>query len=100
MVVFRCECEQVLGVDEQHLEKVGECPSCGRIVRIPKAAANYGGRLRPKRGVAMAASVPATPITDTAVAVAEPEPELEQVEELAEPPVMAEESVAEAVSEP
>jgi hypothetical protein len=47
MLVFRCECEQVLGVDnDANKGKLGECPSCGRIIRVPVGPIDAGGKLR------------------------------------------------------
>ncbi len=47
MLVFRCECEQVLGVeDESSKGGLGECPTCGRIIRVPQGLINASGRLR------------------------------------------------------
>src|SRR5262245_34946738 len=47
MLVFRCECEQVLGVeDESSKGGLGECPTCGRIIRVPLGLVNAAGRLR------------------------------------------------------
>lgn len=47
MLVFRCECEQVLGVDnDSNKGGMGECPTCGRIIRVPASLVNASGRLR------------------------------------------------------
>src|SRR4051812_39165298 len=47
MLVFRCECEQVLSIGEQNAERLGECPSCGRILRVPaRASATAPAKLR------------------------------------------------------
>jgi hypothetical protein len=47
MLVFRCECEQVLGVDDAvNKGKLGECPSCGRIIRVPAGLVDASGKLR------------------------------------------------------
>lgn len=47
MLVFRCECEHVLGVESESSNGgVGECPSCGRIIRVPQVLVNAKGRLR------------------------------------------------------
>lgn len=68
MLVFRCECEEILGVEECDLTKMGECPSCGRIVRIPRDAVNAAGKLRVRAAVH---ATPA-PVLESAVAIAEP----------------------------
>lgn len=47
MLVFRCECEQVLGVDDESTKGgLGECPTCGRIIRVPKGLVSAAGKLR------------------------------------------------------
>lgn len=47
MLVFRCECEQVLGVENESTKGgLGECPSCGRIIRVPMGLVDAAGRLR------------------------------------------------------
>src|SRR5438045_6985486 len=47
MLVFRCECEQVLGVESEASKGgLGECPSCGRIIRVPMGLVNAAARLR------------------------------------------------------
>lgn len=75
MVVFRCECEEVLAVEENSGDRLGECPSCGVIVRVPASAANLKGKLRRKAAASQAMrSVPAAPPIAAATAVAEPEP--------------------------
>ena len=59
MLVFRCACEQVLGIDEQDLDKLGECPSCGRILRVPKTSVNLSGKLKSMKAAAAAEPPPA-----------------------------------------
>ena len=81
MLVVRCECEEILGVEEQHLDKLGECPACGRIIRAPKQAMNLSGKLQAQRLAAVGAkAAPPAPV-ETAVAVAEPEEEISILEE-------------------
>ncbi len=47
MLVFRCECEQVLGVEDGSTKGgMGECPTCGRVVRVPSGLVSAEGRLR------------------------------------------------------
>lgn len=87
MVVFRCECEEVLAVEENSGDRLGECPSCGVIVRVPTSAVNLKGKLRRKAAASQAMkSVPAAP--PIAAAVAEPEPI--EAEAIAEPAEVAE----------
>lgn len=66
MLVFRCECEQVLGVDNAAGSgRLGECPSCGRIIRVPQGLSDAASKLRlsgtPSRA---AASGPLREITE------------------------------------
>ncbi|MFH0939215.1 MAG: hypothetical protein V1899_08040 [Planctomycetota bacterium] len=70
MMAFRCACEQVLGIEDQNIDKLGECQSCGRILRIPKASVSVEGRLKMKAAAPMA---PVVVTVESAVAVAEPE---------------------------
>ncbi|HLX62693.1 MAG TPA: hypothetical protein VKX17_15550 [Planctomycetota bacterium] len=47
MLVFRCECDTVLGVDNESSKGgLGECPSCGKIIRVPAGLVNATGKLR------------------------------------------------------
>ncbi len=47
MLVFRCECEHVIGVESAaSAGQPGECPACGRIIRVPDAPVNAKGRLK------------------------------------------------------
>jgi len=95
MVVFRCECEEVLAVEENSGDRLGECPSCGVIVRVPATAVNLKGKLRRKAAASQAMrSVPVAP--PAAAAVAEPEPI--EAEAIAEPAEVAE--VVEAIEAP
>lgn len=99
MVVFRCECEEVLAVEENSGDRLGECPSCGVIVRVPATAMNLKGRLRRKAAASQAMrSVPAAPsIPPIPAAVAEAEPmEAEPVDAVEAEPIEAPAEVQEA----
>src|SRR5688572_27832982 len=97
MVVFRCECEEVLAVEENSGDRLGECPSCGVIVRVPATAMNLKGRLRRKVAASQAMrSVPA-PIPPIPAAVAEAEPiEAEPVDAVEAEPIETPAEVQEA----
>jgi hypothetical protein len=99
MLVFRCECEQVLSVAAQYVEKLGECPSCGRIVRVPQittttqrkirtgmALNGKGGTSGGHASVAAVAELP-RPVSKPPVRapIPEPEPEMELESVAAEP---------------
>ena len=47
MLVFRCECEHVLGVENDSSRgRAGECPACGRIIRVPPVLIDGAGKLQ------------------------------------------------------
>lgn len=47
MLVFRCECDHVLGIESESARgQPGECPACGRIIRVPDTPINAKGRLK------------------------------------------------------
>ena len=67
MLVFRCECEHVLGVEnESSRGRAGECPSCGRIIRVPPVLIDATGKLQ-QAGSPTRASISGalSPIKDT-----------------------------------
>ena len=76
MLVFRCECDDVLGVEnESSSGAAGECPSCGRIIRVPNVLVNANGKLR-MAGAPSRANTSGTlsPILDSRIDVPSPTP--------------------------
>lgn len=115
MLVFRCECDTVLGVDNESTKGgLGECPSCGKIIRVPMGLVDAAGKLRlatpPARasgsyrlikdvkpegaksglGSGLSSAVPPQPAAPTHIPAPShvPEPET-MAEDLAEPETLA-----------